>query len=150
MAGKHHVSRNVVCWTRTVHDTGGTDQLITFRTVILRKKRLPPVARVAMGTIVSLGITLAVWGVNVGEPPAEPALVAITPTSVTHQPEQPVYEPPVLTPAPSPARVTPRVSMQAPRPLPKRVYPTVRAPVLDPSKHKKPRKKDKDEDGGEE
>ena len=145
MAGKHHASRNVVCYTRTVHDAGGTNRLITFRTVVLHKKRLQPVASTAVGTLVALGITLALFGVNVGQPPTEPALVAITPTSVTRQPEQPVYEPPVLTPAPSPERLKPRVSIQVSRPLPTRVWPAVKAPVVD-QKHGKHSSKDKDHD----
>lgn len=82
-----------------------------------------PIVRVTLGALASLAIAFAVWGVDVGQPPEEPAVAVIVPASVTHQPEQ-VVEPPVLTPPPSPARlVRPRVVVS--RPLPTRVWPDV-------------------------
>jgi hypothetical protein len=150
VSGKHHASRHVVCYTRTVHDTGGTNRLITYRTAVLRKKRLQPVASMALGAVVSIGITLALWGVDVGQPSEEPVPVAITPASVTSAPvaEPPLLAPPasVVQPTPAPAPRPRRAAVLTARPLPTRIYPVTPQPSADVPKHGKHRKKNDDGD----
>jgi hypothetical protein len=150
MAGKHHANGNVT-YTKRAYDSG-TQQVITYKSLVLRKKRLQPVASMALGAVVSIGITLALWGVDVGQPSEEPVPVAITPASVT---SVPVAEPPLLSPPASvvqPAPTAPpwphRAAVLTARPLPTRIYPTL-LPTVEPPKHggKHRKSNDKDHDG---
>lgn len=105
--GRHHTYRSRPCLTRMVYDTGGTERLITFRTV---KRDAPKQAstrvlrNALLGAAVALCLAVATIGTTVPPDPdvVTPALVATvaaTPPLQLDAPVVPMVEPPVLTAA---------------------------------------------------
>jgi hypothetical protein len=134
--GRHRASEYVT-QTRMQFDSGGTYRFVKYRQQKLRKPRLVPVARVALGTLVALGIALGALGVVAPPDTSEPVLT-VTPVATTSAPETPITasETPPLPPTPE-VSAPPRSHVWVSRPLPTRVWPTVTPPVVDLPKHGK-------------
>lgn len=138
MTGRHS-TRGHVCLEITAYDTG-TKSFMCYQTKILRRRRLQPVATMALGSLIALGITIALFG-SVAPIPADPAPAAViaTAAAVIEAPVA-VPDPPVLAPSlPRQRLQRQRRHIMVPRPLPTRVYPVIRQPVVDLPKEGKHR-----------
>lgn len=134
MTGRHS-TRGHVCLEITAYDTG-TKSFMCYQTKILRRRRLQPVATMALGSLIALGITIALFG-SVAPIATEPTPEVIATAAAVVAPVA-LPDPPVLAPS-LPRQRLQRHRILVSRPLPTRVYPVIRQPVVDLPKEGKHR-----------